>query len=57
MSSAFTHITDPSAAAFVAGAAVRCGLSMTWADPDAGSGCRRTLLATNLPLLAVRRVR
>jgi hypothetical protein len=57
MSQAFTHITDSSAAAFVADAAVPCRLAGIWADSGSGSGFGRNALVQTLPLLAVRRTR
>lgn len=51
-----THITDPSAATFVAGAAVPCRMFGIWADSDNGFGPGRTLVST-LTFLAVRRIR
>ena len=56
MSRTSTHITDPSAATFVAVAAVPCRMFGLWADPDNGFGFDRTLVST-LPFLAVRRIR
>ncbi len=55
MSRTSTHITDPSAATFVAGA-VPTRMFGIWADPDNGFGFDRTLVST-LPFLAVRRIR
>lgn len=51
-----THITDPSVATFVAGAAVPCRMFGIWADSDNGAGRGRMLVST-LPFLAVRRIR
>ena len=56
MSRTSMHITDPSAATFVAGAVVPCRMFGIWADSDNGSGSGRTLVST-LPFLAVRRIR